>query len=472
MFTENIFLTNFGFVSINVTTTLEIFTVRDAQKEIKMKSNRIGAGLKINPNKRSKKGGYIVDGYLKDKDANGKLLRVRKTFSGPNAKDLARAYINEKIIEDSNSAADTTIRKSKLDDEFEFGVLDLVKRIRKELKDDESDPIDLLTKAVDNYLQNPARGSAEISVNDARREYESRDNFDTTSDSHKKIWKTDLDRFCGTYGDRQIATITIDEIKAWIDRDENRSVERKRLDRAHLHALFNWARKQSYLSVNVVTAYELPRANRREPVSLSIEQAHNLLHFSTKVNGGQLTPYFALAIFAGLRPFEIKRALWEDIDWDEGFIRARQRKGNDFTRAVELPEICVEWLEHCKGRKKSGLISPANFDKNFAVVRAAAGFRLSMGNISSCDWWGLDKFLENSADKSRPKWVNDICRHTAISYRLRVVKHIGEVAEWAGNSPDIINKNYRSVKNVTKKSTEAFYKLTPKTVKRSTRRLA
>ena len=145
-------MTNFGFVSINVTTTLEIFTVRDAQKEIKMKSNRIGAGLKINPNKRSKKGGYIVDGYLKDKDANGKLLRVRKTFSGPNAKDLARAYINEKIIEDSNSASDTTIRKSKLDDEFEFGVLDLVKRIRKELKDDESDPIDLLTKAVDNYL--------------------------------------------------------------------------------------------------------------------------------------------------------------------------------------------------------------------------------------------------------------------------------------------------------------------------------
>ena len=77
MFTENIFLTIFGFVSINVTTTLEISTVRDAQKEIKMKSNRIGAGLKINPNKRSKKGGYIVDGYLKDKDANGKLLRIR-----------------------------------------------------------------------------------------------------------------------------------------------------------------------------------------------------------------------------------------------------------------------------------------------------------------------------------------------------------------------------------------------------------
>lgn len=421
-------------------------------------------GLRIIPNKRSKKGGYIVDGYLKAKDGDGKLLRVRKTFSGPNAKDLARAYINEKIIEDNNSAADIKIRKSKLDDEFEYGVLDLVKRIRKELNDDDSDSLELLKKAVDHYIQNPTRGLSEITVNAARKEYESRDNFDTTSAPHKKAFKATLDKFCDQYGDRQISTITIDEIKAWIDRDDERGRETKRLDRAHLHALFNWAKKQTYLRINVVTAYELPRSNRREAVSLSIQQAHNLLYFSTKVNGGQLTPYFALAIFAGLRPFEVKRALWEDIDWDEGIIRARQQKGDGFTRAVELPEICLEWLEYSNGRKKSGVIAPANFDKNFAVVRAAAGFRLSEGNISSCNWWGLDEHLKNCNDESRPEWVNDICRHTAITYRLKIIKHIGEVAEWAGNSPDIINKNYRSVKDVTKKSTDDFFKLTPKAV--------
>jgi hypothetical protein len=83
VFTENIFLTILASASINVTTFLEIFTVRDEQIEIKMKSNKIGSGLRINPNKRSKKGGYIVCRKLKDKDANGKLLRFRKTFSEP-----------------------------------------------------------------------------------------------------------------------------------------------------------------------------------------------------------------------------------------------------------------------------------------------------------------------------------------------------------------------------------------------------
>ena len=91
MFTENIFFRIFGFLSVNVTTTLAISTVRYAQKDIKIKSKRIGAGLRINPNKRSKKGGYIVSEYLKDKHTNGKLLSVWKTFIEPNSQDLVKA---------------------------------------------------------------------------------------------------------------------------------------------------------------------------------------------------------------------------------------------------------------------------------------------------------------------------------------------------------------------------------------------
>ena len=417
----------------------------------------------MKPNKRSKKGGFIVDGYLKDKNSDGKLLRIRKTFSGPNAKERAQAYLNHTMIMDQNQATDQQVRTSKMDDEFEYGVLGLVKKLRKETNNDQSGPLELLTQAVDYFLSNPSRGSKDITINEVRVEFESRDNFEKTSDQHRKTWKADLDKFCDAFGERQISTVSIEEIREWIDRD-NRSTERKRLDRAHIHALFSWAVKQTYLRVNVVSAYELPRLERKEPVSLSIQQAHNLLFFAAQVNKQSLVPYFALAIFAGLRPFEIKRARWEDIDWDEGIIRARQRKGGGFTRSVELPQICIEWLTHIKGYEKKGQITPDNYTKNFNVVRGAAGFRVSKGSIMSCNWWGLEKYLKDCDKADRPKWVNDICRHTAITYRLKIVKHIGEVAEWAGNSPDIINRNYRSVKNVTKKSTDAFYELTPEKV--------
>ena len=428
-----------------------------------MKSTKYSKGLRIIPNNRSKRGGCIVTGYLNQRDNHGKQLRIRKTFSGVNAELRAQDFINQKILEDMNAVSEITLRNSKLDDEFEFGILGLIRKLRSDLQDAETPSIDLLSNAVEYFLSSKTRGAKQISVNEARIKYESRDKFDDTSPSHQKSWKSVLDKFSHTFGERDLSTISVEEIKDWIDRND-RSQELKRKDKAHLHALFSWARKQTYLKVNVVSAYEIPRFKRKEPVSLSIEQVHNLLFFATQVNKQSLVPYFALAIFAGLRPFEIKRARWEDIDWDEGIIRARQRKGGGFTRSVELPEICIEWLTHVKGYEKKGQITPDNYTKNFNVVRGAAGFKVSKGSIKSCNWWGLEKHLKDCDKADRPEWVNDICRHTAITYRLKIVKHIGEVAEWAGNSPDIINRNYRSVKNVTKKSTDAFYELTPEKV--------
>ena len=41
------------------------------------------------------------------------------------------------------------------------------------------------------------------------------------------------------------------------------------------------------------------------------------------------------------------------------------------------------------------------------------------------------------------EWVPDILRHSFCSYLLAKSQNIGYVADQAGNSPDIIKKNYR-----------------------------
>ena len=76
-------------------------------------------------------------------------------------------------------------------------------------------------------------------------------------------------------------------------------------------------------------------------------------------------------------------------------------------------------------------------------------------------FYGLDQFVKGCESAKRAEWVNDHMRHTAITYRLKRVKHEGEVADWAGTSPEMIKKHYKSVKGVTKKSTKEFYSLTP-----------
>ena len=104
------------------------------------------------------------------------------------------------MIMDQNQATDQQVRTSKMDDEFEYGVLGLVKKLRKETNNDQSGPLELLTQAVDYFLSNPSRGSKDITINEVRVEFESRDNFEKTSHQHRKTWKADLDKFCDAFG--------------------------------------------------------------------------------------------------------------------------------------------------------------------------------------------------------------------------------------------------------------------------------
>ena len=113
----------------------------------------------------------------------------------------------------------------------------------------------------------------------------------------------------------------------------------------------------------------------KEPVSLSIKQARDLLFYATEIDNMSMLPYFAVGIFAGVRPSEIIRGEWEDLDWDENIIRVRHRKGSiKYTRSVELPAICVEWLDYCKSRERTGSLTPQNHSKLFNLVRYRISF--------------------------------------------------------------------------------------------------
>ena len=429
-----------------------------------MKSKKYNKGLSILPNNRSAKGGFIVDGYLRQKDESGKLKRVRKTFSGPNARELALAYRDQQETQDLKEFRDNkdNYRVTKLSPELEFQVLDLIRELREETQDNETSGQALLKTAVDFYITSPYRGTKDVTVIEVRDLYYDRDNYKRLSDKHRRDVENTFDKFCAHYGDRVISTITIKEIENFLERRECAAAT-KRIEYAHIHALFEWARKQTLLRANVVTAVDKPKIDHKEPESLTIDQAKNLLYYANEVEEGSLVAYFVLAIFAALRPYEVRRAQWEDFDWDENILRARQQKGDGFTRAVELPEIALKWLEHINAKEKTGPVTPSNITKQFALIRAAAGFKIAEGNFKSCKKWGLDDKVKNSS-KNKTEWVNDVCRHTGITYQLKTVRHIGEVAEWAGNSPEVIKKAYKSVAGVTKASTEAYYNLTPENV--------
>jgi integrase len=134
----------------------------------------------------------------------------------------------------------------------------------------------------------------------------------------------------------------------------------------------------------------------------------------------EMIPYLAIAAFCGLRAAEIMRLDWSEVHLTgtEKFVEVKA--GNAKTasrRTVPISENCAAWLE--RYAKPSGpVINLSRADKQLFLYLAG---------------------------KSGVKWKHNGLRHSFISYRLAVVKDVGQVSLEAGNSPQMVFKHYRQL---------------------------
>jgi integrase len=171
------------------------------------------------------------------------------------------------------------------------------------------------------------------------------------------------------------------------------------------------------------------KGDRPAPEILTVEQCRKLLKAAQAHKEGRLVPWLAISLFAGLRPFEITRLTWQQINLKDGEIRleANQTKTGR-PRVVSICPTLRAWLM----RHKDETIFPPNWLKDFRAVRKAAGVE---------------------------RWPSDAARHTAISHFFRKTGSYGLTAEQFGNSESIIKAHYQG--RVTSEDTKKFYGLKP-----------
>jgi integrase len=433
-----------------------------------MKKASYLTGLKVVKYREGSIAGWMVDGYLRGKNSSGKPKRVRKRFHGPNAKIMAVNYKDEREALDLQRITGVEVRQTKITDEEEHVINDLINQLREDSEDEDTPGHVLLGRAVRHFLDSPTRGMEVVTVSEAKDRYLGRKGADKLSDKHARGVRGKLNNFCEIFGDRLLSSINADEVDEWVE-DRQVADRTKETYYTAVHALFEWCRKKCFIAHNVVGVMDKPVApSYGEPKSLAVDQLPDLFKYADLIDGGSLIPYLVFALFAGARPDEIGRGYWEDFDWDEKTLRVRQRKGQkvggEYLRAVEIPDVGMKWLEYCNARELEGKIRPSNGQKLFNLIRACAGFRIGKGSLGSMDYFGLDELIEDSASKKRPEWPHNALRHTGITYRFKEIRSIGEVAEWSGNSERMIQKHYKSVKGVTKQTTEDYFKLTPESL--------
>jgi integrase len=215
--------------------------------------------------------------------------------------------------------------------------------------------------------------------------------------------------------------------------------------RKHLVTFLNFALKRGWVEKNHALNISL-RIERYEVHILTPEQVIRLLFACDVLQEparGSMRAYIALAAFAGIRPEELHRLNWRDIDFENNsiYISKSVSKVND-DRNVPITENLRAWLLSIENR--TGVIAPASsFRRRFNTIRPVAGFRT----------WQSPK---------GDMWHHDVLRHTYGSCWLAIHQNRPLLAEHMGNSVRIITKHYKRM--VSRGQAEAWFNVLPLTV--------
>lgn len=245
------------------------------------------------------------------------------------------------------------------------------------------------------------------------------------------------------YGARMIGELLPEQVTELIFTKDRSPVSQDNVRRG-MGVFLNWCVDKGYLAASPLAKVKPVKTDREEPTLLPLADVRKLMAAAAGYKDGTVLPYTAIAIFAGIRPTELGRITWEDIDLKSKAItisaKIAKMRGR---RIVELSRNLVDWLKPF-ALAKTPIVGP-NWRRDFETVRQLAGY---------C---GRKKKDDNGNDLK--PWTPDIMRHTGVSYHLAEHQHEGKTATWAGNSPDVIQKHYRNL--VSQKDVKAFWKIGP-----------
>lgn len=232
--------------------------------------------------------------------------------------------------------------------------------------------------------------------------------------------------------EKPMIAVTVDDLenllRTWSGRTRNNKIR-------FLVQLFNFAKGKYIPEGEKSVAQKLP-FDVETPGEVQIwtpEEAKLLLDQALP----EELPFFAIAMFSGIRTCEICRMDWSQVrphpDPDESHIevKAAGSKKQLGRRIVPILPALAAFLEKT-GVPKSGRIVP---NSNMQTRQELLALRTGL------------------------EWKYNGCRHSFGSYRMADIKNVYQVAEEMGNSPAMVKKHYFQA--VTKAEATRFWALRP-----------
>ncbi len=220
-------------------------------------------------------------------------------------------------------------------------------------------------------------------------------------------------------------SFTVDDLEKILKR--YRAVASRRTFRTIFSTFFRWAVRHHYCLENPCDRLDkLPR-DMSQIAALSLEESKRLLYAAMQLQDGAAAAAVAIGLFAGLRPSEIRDLKKEDILKDKIRVTGGKLR-RQLKRSTPIPPVLAAWL------------------KRYPFTGLPKG------------WNGKLKRLKK-ATKAR-KWVQDIIRHSSITFQTERDKNEALTAYNCGTSIAMMNRHYRDTIDDEKTIAE-FWSLTP-----------
>ena len=242
-----------------------------------------------------------------------------------------------------------------------------------------------------------------------------------------------LFRICPQMKNTKFSRIDSKVCQDWLEKSF-RSPSQFNKGRTFLSGFFSYAQKKRWIDKNPVSEISPKRTKETEIKALSLEEIYKLINTLQSEKHKDCASAFGIMLWAGVRPKEVSRLKWKDIDFEENIITIRSiASKTGGTRHIEMLDVLKTWLEKFK-KSPEEKICPPNWIRKWKAMRDEAGFK--------------------------GKWINDVLRHTFASYHLKYFKNMIRLQNEMGHRDlNLLRTRYVNMTGITQESANIFMNL-------------
>lgn len=208
---------------------------------------------------------------------------------------------------------------------------------------------------------------------------------------------------------------------------------------AQLKGLFRFGCRQEWCQENPIDLLLREKVCEPELVLLTLPQIGRLMRMSADLGYRGCAPAVGLMLWAGIRPTEVARLTWHDIDLEEGVVyMPPQHSKTGGARQITLQPVLQRWLRKHRpptAETPEGAhlpVTPSNWVRYWRDLRTEAGLQ---------------------------PWRPDTLRHTFASYHLKRFNSYTLLQKEMGHSSlRLLRTRYLNMRGITTADCEAFWK--------------